>query len=292
MGAVTSLRIELIGDPSVLEPWYDAAGSQKDNLCGAYWADIAVQAFTSHRFVDEEDAALVAGSVVPEGQTDPRVSFPWQGVGPGGVIVPSWPYRLALPSSADGDALGTSADGVKRAIEDLSVGELAVLPVQHPRWTAGLVVDLIDALANLDAKKLLAIANIDTASFQTSRHSLADLLASVWAGRRLPSRPGDWSVGHFASLAGVIHGPADELVIVRDTYRQMGSRGYHLQPPTDVAAALDRDGTSAGGILLVAPPADLERLRSAITPFELIEHLWDNGSPAPPNGAAKSVSAP
>lgn len=276
---MTTLRVELIGDPALLEPWYDAAGSQKDNLCGVYWADIAVQGFTGHRFADEEDAALVAGTVVPEGATDPTVSFPWHGDGPRGVIEPSWPYRLALPTSADDDALGTSAHGVVRAILGLSGGELEVLPLRCDAWTSSLVSGLIDALAALDEPRLLAIANVGTASFETSLHSLSDLLAVVMSGAALPARHGDWDVGHFVSLAGLIHGPQGDLVIVRDTYRLLGGRGYHLQPLANVAASLHRDGTGAGGVLIVGPPSVVAAARAAVAPLGLIEELWDNGSP-------------
>ena len=276
---MTTLRVELVGDPALLEPWYDAAGSQKDNLCGVYWADIAVQAFTGHRFIDEEDAALTAGTVVPEGPTDPTASFPWHGDGPRGTIEPSWPYRLALPTSTDDDALGTSAHGVARAILEMSGGELAVMPLRSEEWTADLVNDLIGCLAALNEPRLLAIANVGTAGFETSLHSLSDLLAVVMSGTVLPERAGDWDVGHFVSLAGSIHGPRGELVIVRDTYRLLGGRGYHLQPLANVAAALHRDGTGAGGVLVVGPPSIVSAARAAVGGLGLVEELWDNGSP-------------
>ena len=276
---MTTLRVEIVGDPALLEPWYDGAGSQKDNLCGVYWADIAVQAFTEHRFVDEEDAALVAGTVVPEGPTDPTVSFPWHGDGPRGPVAPSWPYRLDLPSSTDDDALGTSAHGVARAINELAQGELAVMPLRSKKWTSNLVNDLIGCLSALDEPRLLAIANVGTAGFETSLHSLSDLLAVVMSGAALPERAGDWDVGHFVSLAGLIHGPAGDLAIVRDTYRLLGGRGYHLQPLANVAAALHRGGTGAGGVLVIGPSTVVAAARAAVARLGLIEELWDNGSP-------------
>ncbi len=276
---MTTLTVELVGDPALLEPWYDAAGSQKDNLCGVYWADIAVQAFTDHRFIDEEDAALVAGTVVPEGPTDPTVSFPWHGDGPRGAIAPSWPYRLELPTSTDDDALGTSAHGVVQAITELSRDELAVLPLRCNEWTPALVGGLIGHLAALGEPRLLAVANVSTAGFETSLHPLSDLLAVVISGVPLPERAGDWDVGHFVSLAGLVHGPGGDLVIVRDTYRLLGGRGYHLQPLANVASALHRGGTGAGGVLIVGPPLAIAAARAAVACPGLIEELWDNGSP-------------
>lgn len=277
------MRIDLIGDPIGLQPVYEAAGSQQDNLCGVYWADNAIQSLTAHRYPDEEDAALVAGSVVPAGGTDPAASFPWGGRAPSGPIESSMPYRLTIPTSTDDDALGTSAAGVGRAIERLSHGDLAVVPLRHDRWTADGVVALVDALAGLGTASLIAIANVFTGPFVTSRHSTATLLAYLDAGTPMPDTPGDWAVGHFVSLAGVVHGAVNPLVIVRDTYRALGRRGYHLQPAACVAAALHRDGSGAGGVILAGSPDTVAAARIAVhgAVAGLVEEWWDNGSPPP-----------
>ena len=79
---MSTLDLRLVGDAALLEPFYVAAGSQKDNLCGCFWANLALAAFAGTAFADEEDAALVAGVVVPDGPTNPAFSLPWGGAGP------------------------------------------------------------------------------------------------------------------------------------------------------------------------------------------------------------------
>jgi hypothetical protein len=75
------------------------------------------------------------------------------------------------------------------------------------------------------------------------------------------------------------------MVVVRDTYRELGVQGHHLQPPDRVAAALRRDDGSEGGVLAVCAAAVASGLRERLQRegFEL--RHWDNGTPAPPTGA-------
>ena len=100
-------------------------------------------------------------------------------------------------------------------------------------------------------------------------------------GESLPDLEPDWQVGHFCSLAGVLRGPAAELVVVRDTYRAMGWRGHHVQTFASIAAALDRDGKGTGGVLLVTTAAHTDVVSGAVDGLDLINELWDNGSPQP-----------
>ncbi|MBA2346314.1 MAG: hypothetical protein H0V83_14705, partial [Rubrobacter sp.] len=68
------------------------------------------------------------------------------------------------------------------------------------------------------------------------------------------------------------------LLILRDTYRQLGWNGYHLQPATAVAAALARDDGKEGGVLCVCQPDTAEALRIRLGEIGLELRLWDNGS--------------
>jgi hypothetical protein len=90
--------------------------------------------------------------------------------------------------------------------------------------------------------------------------------------------PPDWEVGHFVSLAAVLHGPGASLVLVRDTYPTLGWDGYYLQPPAAVASALDRGDGREGGVLCVAPASEADPLRHRLADrFDL--RPWDNGTP-------------
>jgi hypothetical protein len=70
-------------------------------------------------------------------------------------------------------------------------------------------------------------------------------------------------------------------VVIRDTYRAMGWRGYHVQTYAAVANALDRDGTGAGGVMVITTAAHANAVRVAVEDPALINELWDNGSPRP-----------
>ena len=76
--------------------------------------------------------------------------------------------------------------------------------------------------------------------------------------------PSDWDVGHFVELAALVRGPGGAFVIVRDTYRELGRNGHHLQPPERVAAALRRDDGAEGGVLVVCAAAAADGLRETL----------------------------
>ena len=69
--------------------------------------------------------------------------------------------------------------------------------------------------------------------------------------------------------------------MVRDTYKAFGFGGYHVQEPERVAAALHRDGSGAGGVLLVGGTDTLARAAAALDGLPLVHELWENGSPQP-----------
>lgn len=70
--------------------------------------------------------------------------------------------------------------------------------------------------------------------------------------------------------------------MLRDTYPEIGWRGYHLQPAEAVAFALKRHDGKEGGVLCVCGEdknAQLKRrlLEGVLDPGYEIRH-WDNGS--------------
>jgi hypothetical protein len=271
------LEFSAIGDFAAVHAVRDAAVNQRDNLCGCFWAWVALRAFDGSDLVDEEPAALAAGCVVPVGETDPAFSLPWRGAG----VIASWPYRLPLPTSADEGAIGTSAHGVVRAVEVLSEGRLAVLAYRATEWTTALVEELVGTLVGLGSMPLLPVLNVATEHFIGSTIDSAAVFAHLLHGAPLPVVEPDWRVGHFCSLAGVLRGPAAGLVVVRDTYRAMGWRGHHVQTCATLAAALERNGTGAGGMLLITPSTLVDVVRAAMDRVDVVNELWDNGSPRP-----------
>jgi hypothetical protein len=253
---------------------YERELPQKDQLCGAFWGALALAA-AGHP-ADQDEVALRAGTTLAEG--DPSGWLP-----PGAS--PRTDYRLGIPVAADGPSSGTSATGVARAIEELSGGGLAVVPVAGP-WSAQTVVSLVEVVASSVARSptgCTLVANLRTGRLWGSRPGPALLLDHL-SGRPVQPPGADWDCGHFVGIAGSVGGAGGALVIVRDTYRQLGWDGYHLQPAGAMAAAIARGDGKEGGVLCVCGAAAAGALARGLegAGFEL--RHWDNGSADPGNG--------
>lgn len=255
--SATAARQERLAD------LYAAERQQKDNLCGCFWGSLALRAAGVE--VDQDEVAAAAGAILPGG--DPQTH-----VAPGAT--PRNDYRVELPVDPTPGVGGTSAPGVARAIERLSKGGLAAIPVAGP-WTAETVTALMDAAAGATL-----VANVRTGLFWGSRPDPATVLAHL-RGETVEPPPADWDVGHFVNFAALVRGPADDLVVVRDTYQELGLAGHHLQPPDRVAAALRRDDGHEGGVLAVIGSGRAAALRERLEGdgFEL--RHWHNGTPDP-----------
>jgi hypothetical protein len=271
-GSVAStFEAVLIGPVSVAR-LYSADLPQKDNLCGCFWASIALRAAgvegTDGEPLDQDRVALAAGTILPEG--DPAGFVP-----PGEM--PRRDYTVQLPTVTDRADGGTAAPALAAAIEGLSGARLAVVPVAGP-WSASSLVGLVRAAAEVSPEAVL-VANVRTGRFWGTRPDPASLLAYLAGGE--PSVPEhEWDTGHFVNVAALVTAGERALVVVRDSYRGLGWAGHHLQPADAFAAALDRGDGREGGVLCVAPAADAEGLGTRLRAegFEL--RHWDNGTPA------------
>ena len=244
---------------------------QKDNLCGAFWASLVLRAAGFEEVdgqpVDQDLVALRAGSILPAHEDAEPVP-------PGESSRTD--YRLSIPRTDDASISGTAASALARAIEELSQGELRVLPVAGP-WEAGRVRRLLDEAGGAgDAVAL--VANVRTGLFWPSRPEPSLLVAHL-AGERVEPGPADWDVGHFVTLVGAAEGSGGTLVVVRDTYASLGWHGYHLQPEEAVAAALERGDGREGGVLCVTPAREAEALRDGLASAGYHVRHWDNGTP-------------
>ncbi len=255
--------VTTIPDRQLLAQLHAAERQQMDNLCGCFWGSLALRA--SGIDADQEAVALEAGAILPGG--DPQTH-----VAPGAT--PRNDYRVDLPMAADPETAGTAATQLAAAIRRLSGGALEAIEVAGP-WSG----DTVTAVLDVAGPAAVLIANLRTALFWGSRPDPSVVLNHL-AGAEPEPPPADWDAGHFVELATIVRGPGGALVVVRDTYQELGLAGHHVQPPDRVAAALRRDDGREGGILAVcatAAAADLrDRLRGA--GFEL--RGWDNGTPA------------
>jgi hypothetical protein len=240
-----------------------AERQQMDNLCGCFWASLALRAAGVD--ADQEAVALAAGAILPGG--DPRTH-----VAPGAT--PRNDYRVELPMAADPDTAGTAAPELAAAIRRLSDGALEAVEVAGP-WTA----ETVTAVLDVAGPAAVLIANLRTGLLWGSRPEPEVVLAHLAGGDPDPP-PADWDVGHFVELATLVRGPAGALVVVRDTYQELGLAAHHVQPPARVGAALRRDDGREGGIIAVCASAAADELRDRLRGAGLELRGWDNGTPA------------
>jgi hypothetical protein len=225
--------------------------------------------------IDQDLVAAYAGTVLPAPGGDSGGPGAEPSVPPGAESRTD--YRLEFPL-ADIGSSGTAPDGLAGAIEELSDGALAVVPVRAASWSAGTVLALVERGNTLGARLL---ANIRSGPLWGSRPAAAVLLAELegaGAGPLEPPPPADWDVGHFVELTGVLRGRAGALVLVRDSYPTLGWDGHYLQPPRVVAAALERGDGRSGGVLIIVPKnrrAEGVRLAGELA---LEVQMWDNGT--------------
>lgn len=243
---------------------------QRDDLCGAFCGVLALRAagLSEHdgRPLDQDEVALAAGSVVsvtreagalPHGEAGRR------------------DYRVTLPLIDDPDVSGTTAAGVRDAIERLSGGALAAIGYTGP-WSAGTLAGLFDAAAALERPATL-IANLATHHLWGGRASVRQLLDCLFDAEQ-DGPPPDWRVGHFACVFARVRGPRDSLYALADTYPALGDGGVHLQPAARLAAAIERRDMPEGGMLAVVSAEDAGSVRSRAQELGLREGIWDNGT--------------
>lgn len=254
---------EILPGPGDFALLHERSMPQKDQLCGAFWGALTLSAF-GHA-TSQEEVALRAGTTLAEG--DPASWLPPD-------ASPRADYEATIPTAPDGASAGTSATGVAGSIEELSGGALAVVPVAGP-WSSDTVVSLVEITA-AEAPECVLIANLRTGHLWGSRPP-ASLLLDYLLGRPVETQPPDWDCGHFLTIAACVGGPGGALVIIRDTYPQLGWNGYHLQPAAAVAAALARGDGLEGGVLCSCEAPESLTVRLGKAGFEL--RHWDNGSP-------------
>ena len=139
------------------------------------------------------------------------------------------------------------------------------------------MISLVEIAART-APECVLIANLRTGHLWGSR-APARLLLDYLLGRPVEAPPPDWDCGHFLTIAAGVGGTGGVLVVLRDTYPQLGWDGYHLQPATAVAAALERGDGNEGGVLCALPAPGPKH-----SPYgwgrrgSRLRH-WDNGTP-------------
>jgi hypothetical protein len=245
---------------------------QRDDQCGAFCGALALEAAgvggeRGEEQLDQDAVARSAGTLVarvpdlaalPHGERGRR------------------DYRIAPTLIDDASVSGTNCVGVVHALEQLSNGRLAAIPLQGP-WSVAALDGLFELVAALDRPATL-IANVATSELWGAGARIDELLDYLLDGA-LDGPPPDWAVGHFVCVAGRTGGPGGALYMVLDTYPSLGRRGVHLQPRERLAPALERAGMAPGGMIAAVAVEDAGAVRAGAAGLGLVEGMWDNGTP-------------
>ena len=234
MDGSATLELNLLPGARELLQTHAAELPQRDDLCGAFCAALALGAAGIEQHegepADQDAVARAAGTVVsripdlsalPHGERGRR------------------DYRIAPPLIDDASVSGTNCAGVLRGIERVSGGQLAAIPYSGP-WSAATLDALFDALATL-VRPATLIANVATRHLWGSAPSVRALLAYLLDGID-EAPPPDWDVGHFVCVFARTSGPGGALYGVADTYRSLG---HARRAPAAARAA--REGARACG---------------------------------------------
>jgi hypothetical protein len=264
------LELELLPGARALLAARESAIPQRDDLCGALCGALALHAAgiksPGGEPVDQDLVAVAAGSVVAAVPDDRHL--------PAGARSRR-DYTLELPLIEDGERSGTTAAGLERALEDLSGGQLAAVPLTG-LWSPATLEGLFESAAALEGA-VTFVANVATRHLWGAGAGVAELLAYLLDGRE-DGPPPDWDVGHFVCVVARVRGPRGTLYAIADTYPQLGRGGIHLQPAERLALALRRPGMAAGGLLVVVGTQEAATVRAGAAELGLREGAWDNGT--------------
>lgn len=273
MDAAVALELTLLPGARTLLRAHARELPQRDDQCGAFCGALALEAAGiagaqgGEQPLDQDAVARSAGTLVsrvpdlaalPRGERGRR------------------DYRIAPTLIDDASVSGTNCVGVVHALQELSNGRLAAIPLQGP-WSVATLDGLFELVASLQRPATL-IANVATRELWGAGARVDQLLDYLLDGA-LDGPPRDWDVGHFVCVAGRASGPGGALYIVLDTYPSLGQRGVHWQPRERLAPALARDGMAPGGMIAAVAAEDAGAVRAGAAALGLVEGAWDNGTP-------------
>ncbi|MEM4721855.1 MAG: hypothetical protein QXT73_07350 [Candidatus Methanomethylicaceae archaeon] len=252
--------VTFLGDAKAVDEEYLREGEQKENLCGPFAAAYILRGlgYRHHNgnFVDQEYVAYLARTRVNAGEKSL--------------------YKYPLFETSSPAELGTSAVGLKYAVETISEGGLVVIPVKTVDRSAGPLIDgdrLQELLKVFTEENAQLILNLNTKHLlegQDLNRKLLSCDCDVDLRNGLKKREG---VGHFVSCAGFVR-RVKTFFIIRETYKKFG---VQLQPFDAILEGLKRGDGREGGILAIIKKEGKNSLIGRLQGFEL--SLWDNGSP-------------
>ncbi len=279
---------------------YLKLGNQMENTCGPYTLLYILRGlgFTFHKGIPitEDYLAYLARTRIAEEEAKLRREI-FEKILRGEVSVEEAHekygkimYTYELLTTRDPVEMGTSAQGVKHACEVVTEGKLAAIPIPSRRGEKILFTEerfraLTDLLiSKVDEWKYQVIMNLQMARLLNPINPYHDIFkVLVSPNPEAEIGPSPWRVGHFLSLAGfiVVKDCPERKVfyILRDTYRNLGYKGYHVQPEEYVRRALVRDDGREGGLLIIVNKEVASAVEEEMKKIGLEVGLWNNGSP-------------
>jgi len=288
------------GFPEVHES-YRGLRDQKDMVCGPYTLAYLLRAYGFEHAkgvpVTVDSVAAVAGTALEE-RNENRQAVVDEKIATGTVPeerAGTWSlhdhYEYRLETADEG---GCSPRGLVGACETITDGRVTAIPVPAVvDDTVQLTEDgfegvLSAALGGSFGAQLIFNYNLrhtvaPTGLLGHKYHLLA--LLTHWDDPEY-FRTLDRNVGHFTTLAGRMARPGTDhqYLLIRDSYRSFGWDGYHAQPASYVRAGVVRDEDHRdGGVILLCPTDEVDRLEAHLSGLGLTTGLWDNGSPYLPH---------
>ena len=308
--SLRALLAEVFGDDDVVLPahidallrLYAPLPDQRPATCGAYALTYLLPArgfgeldgdslndedFMAHLAADTIEAREVAGSAAIQARVDRGELTEAEA-----LIAHrrDW-YRYPIDSSAEPSEVGTSPDGVARAIALASGGLLATVPIagrdasgrvqlDPRRWDT--MLDLVasdfaggevDILFNYESDQLLDARDHAYNAENLRRSDAATLI------------PLDrWGVGHFVPMAALWRRPSGERwLVLLNSFKERAFAGVELQPAELVRRGVVREDGRGGGVLLVITRRRVEAILAAVENAGLTVAMWSNGSRPPAN---------
>jgi hypothetical protein len=286
IGSAAELRDRLAqvfpGEVITLPPHLDAVlalhaplGDQLPATCGAYVLSYLLPA-RGHRELDgqslaAEDYMAHLAEVTIETREDAAS------------------YGYPMRSSDNRAEVGTSAEGVARAISLATGGRLATVPIpgrsaggrpqlETGAWEAllGLVEDdfaggRLDILFNYESDQLLGARDPAYTAANLRRPDAAAVI------------PRDsWGVGHFVPLIGHWRRPAgDRWLVILNSFKARAFSGAEPQPAELMRRGVVREDGRGGGVLLVVPAESAGHWVDRVEALGLEVGTWSNGSREP-----------
>ncbi len=297
---MSKIEILLLNNFAEIHREYISMGDQKEETCGLYALTYILRGLGYREYngviIDEDYLSYLARTrISPEEENLRREIFTkilYGEITVDEALRKYWKIirRYELPTTTNPVELGTSAEGIKYALETVTRKQLIGIPLPSRRketiyFTKDKFSNLVQLLINrIDEWGYQAILNVQTSKLVNMISRFHDIFLTLLSENPLNVLgPNPWHAGHFVSLAGFIkvYGVKETKIyfLIRDSYKNAGYLGYHVQPLEQVREALIRDDGREGGILLIVRKEIARELEDSIQAIGLPIGLWDNGSP-------------